>query len=212
MQQRAIESDAKMVEQAILLLCEGGVKAVTLEAVGQRAGYSRGLVTRRYGSKNQLLIRVLKYLENWCLDNMRSVNNQKKGLETLHFLVKNTISRIKTHPENYRAMFILWAYALESDSIVKEEFLQLSKKMREQHRIWLLQAQELGEIPTTIDLELIIDFIIQQSIGIFNQWLLEPDFKIEDQLQRMIAVQVFLVSQYAGFREDKMSSGGYDAD
>ena len=46
-QVRAIESDLKMVNQTIKLLSEGGVNAVTLEAVGVNAGYSRGLVSRR---------------------------------------------------------------------------------------------------------------------------------------------------------------------
>lgn len=54
-QARAVESDLKMVKQTIKLLSEGGVSAVTLEAVGVNAGYSRGLVTRRYGSKDKLL-------------------------------------------------------------------------------------------------------------------------------------------------------------
>ena len=41
-QARAIESDNKMVEQAIILLSDGGVSSVTLESVGVNAGYSRG--------------------------------------------------------------------------------------------------------------------------------------------------------------------------
>ncbi len=45
-QVRAIESDLKMVNQTIKLLSEGGVNALTLEAVGVNAGYSRGLVSR----------------------------------------------------------------------------------------------------------------------------------------------------------------------
>lgn len=37
-QARAVESDLKMVKQTIKLLSEGGVSAVTLEAVGVNAG------------------------------------------------------------------------------------------------------------------------------------------------------------------------------
>ncbi|GAA5011749.1 TetR/AcrR family transcriptional regulator [Acinetobacter puyangensis] len=202
MQQRAIDSDARMVEQTILLLCEGGVKAVTLEAVGKRAGYSRGLVTRRYGSKDQLLLRVLNYLARWCLSTVKDVENSKKGIAAICFAIDQATSRIKTHPEYYRALFILWAYTLETNSVVKNELLQLSKKSREQHQFWLLQAQELGEISHKIDTELVVDFIIGQSAGLFNQWLLDPEFKIQDRLHRLIRIQIFLVCKHASLYEE----------
>lgn len=48
----------------IVLLADGGIKAVTLEAIGINSGYSRGLVIRRHGSKEDLLIRVLDFLIN----------------------------------------------------------------------------------------------------------------------------------------------------
>ena len=87
-QVRAIESDLKMVQQTIKLLSEGGVRAVTLEAVGVNAGYSRGLVSRRYGSKDQLLIRVLNYLENWLNEKSKLATQNKYGLEAINSLIR----------------------------------------------------------------------------------------------------------------------------
>ena len=86
-QARAVESDLKMVKQTIKLLSEGGVSAVTLEAVGVNAGYSRGLVTRRYGSKDKLLIRVLDYLENWLNEKSKLSTKNKYGLDAINSLL-----------------------------------------------------------------------------------------------------------------------------
>ncbi|MFT4021683.1 MAG: TetR/AcrR family transcriptional regulator [Acinetobacter sp.] len=207
MQQRAIESDAQMVRQTILLLCEGGVKSVTLEAVGRRAGYSRGLVTRRYGSKDQLLIRVLDYLNAWCVQSMRNATMQEDGIAAIFISIRVAISCIQSHPENYRALFILWAYGLESNSIVKAELVQLSQKSRAMHRSWLIQAQEAGDISLNADLELILDVIISQSIGLFNQWLLDPDFRIEDRLMHLMKVQLFLILKYESFYQESQYWG-----
>jgi len=44
-----------LLDAAADLIAEGGYEAMTLAAVGERAGYSRGLVTARFGSKDQLL-------------------------------------------------------------------------------------------------------------------------------------------------------------
>src|SRR5258708_34117815 len=55
---RTARSDQLMTQAAIALLIERGVQGTTLAAIGERAGYSRGLVTHRFGSKAGLLAQV----------------------------------------------------------------------------------------------------------------------------------------------------------
>ena len=47
-----------MTDAAVGLLVERGIAGTTLASIGERAGYSRGLVTHRFGSKAGLLAHV----------------------------------------------------------------------------------------------------------------------------------------------------------
>lgn len=58
--ERTALSDRKLTEAAIRLLVQRGVPGTTLRAVGELAGYSRGLATYRFGSKGGLFANVLQ--------------------------------------------------------------------------------------------------------------------------------------------------------
>src|SRR5271168_2978127 len=62
--ERRDESERGLVKAAIAVVSEGGVSAATFEAIGQRGGYSRGLVGQRFGSKLGLIEAVISYLHD----------------------------------------------------------------------------------------------------------------------------------------------------
>lgn len=158
-QVRAIESDFKMVNQTIKLLSEGGVNAVTLEAVGVNAGYSRGLVSRRYGSKDQLLVRVLNYLENWLNEKSKIATNNKYGLDAINSLILSISDDFYLYREKYRAYFWLRFYGLEQNKILNECLVK-SRNIREENTIkWLKEALALEELSRNVDIEMVHDFL-----------------------------------------------------
>src|SRR6218665_4053996 len=53
--ERVAESDRRLMEAAIRLIARIGYTHTTLESIGIEAGYSRGLVQHRLGSKERLL-------------------------------------------------------------------------------------------------------------------------------------------------------------
>src|SRR5258708_38320764 len=57
-QQRRDQAEAAFLTAAAELVVEDGVHSLTLARVGERAGYSRGLVTHYFGSKQALLHRL----------------------------------------------------------------------------------------------------------------------------------------------------------
>jgi len=60
--ERRGESERALVEAAISVVAKEGVSAATFEAICGRAGYSRGLVTQRFGSKDGLIEMVINHL------------------------------------------------------------------------------------------------------------------------------------------------------
>ena len=53
--QRRDESEQKLLRAAGDVIAERGVTAATFEAIGAQAGYSRGLATQKFGSKQGMI-------------------------------------------------------------------------------------------------------------------------------------------------------------
>ena len=81
--ERTALSDRKLTEAAIRLLVERGVQGTTLQAVGELAGYSRGLATHRFGSKGGLFANVLEVASRDWLKRMQKAVGTRTGVEAL---------------------------------------------------------------------------------------------------------------------------------
>ena len=53
--ERRTESGRGLLNSAVDLIARHGVGAVTFEAIGRTSGFSRGLATQRFGSKQKLI-------------------------------------------------------------------------------------------------------------------------------------------------------------
>lgn len=209
LQARVIESDNKMVEQTIILLSEGGVSAVTLEAVGVNAGYSRGLVSRRYGCKDGLLIRVLNILMQWADHHIEDVTAERTGLDAINALVLALAGHINTELIYYRAYFGLWFYGLENYAVtnravvsqaeenqpephpteMNQALQQVQQCMLRRILTWLEQAQAEKQLSKHADLEMMADLILAPVVGLIHQWMIDANFNIELRLKQLVNFQ-----------------------
>ena len=64
---RSALSERRTLEAAVQLMGERGYEKTTLAAIGEAAGYSRGLATHHFGSKADLFARVIR----WISDKLR---------------------------------------------------------------------------------------------------------------------------------------------
>src|SRR5690349_3921570 len=82
--ERVAESDARMLAAALKLIGERGYKGTSLAAIGEAAGYSRGLVHERFGSKAGLLWKLVKnMLRVWNHESRARGSSGHKGIEGL---------------------------------------------------------------------------------------------------------------------------------
>jgi AcrR family transcriptional regulator len=111
--ERTARAEAGMIEAAIELLNTVGIQGTTLVAIGEKAGYSRGLVTHHFGSKAGLFRAVLKRITaNWTNDLVDSLQGQT-GLEAFTAAIDAHLAHVLRHPEYIRAQNILWGAALD---------------------------------------------------------------------------------------------------
>ncbi len=66
---RSALSERRTLQAAVELMGELGYEKTTLAAIGEAAGYSRGLATHQFGSKAELFARVIQ----WISEKVRQV-------------------------------------------------------------------------------------------------------------------------------------------
>ncbi|MGD0700292.1 MAG: TetR/AcrR family transcriptional regulator [Trebonia sp.] len=107
-QQRRHQAESALLNAAAELVVEEGVHSLTLARVGERASYSRGLVTHYFGSKQALLQRLAHATQAGFVPGLDGV---PPGLDRLLRLIDGYIGSLAQLRMTNRAFLLLWAEA-----------------------------------------------------------------------------------------------------
>ena len=167
-----------MIDAAIDLLNTTGIQGTTLVAIGEKAGYSRGLVTHHFGSKAGLFRAVLKRITaSWTTDLMTALGGGT-GIAAFTAAIDAHLAHVLRHPEYIRAQNILWGSALDPSSEFKPNVAEFMRIQRESVAAWVRGGQERGEILPEINPKRVAEQYYGGLIGINSQWLVSPDFDL----------------------------------
>jgi AcrR family transcriptional regulator len=113
--QRRDEAEAALLNAAAELVAEQGLRSLTLARVGARAGYSRGLVTHYFGSKQALVERLARAAQSGFVPGLEDV---PPGLDRLLRLIDGYLAQQAKHerPLN-KAFLLLWIEAATSPDL-----------------------------------------------------------------------------------------------
>jgi AcrR family transcriptional regulator len=169
--ERRQDAEQRLVASAIELIGRKGVRALTLNAVGVRAGYSRGLVTHHYGSRGAFMAVVVEHLRQRFREAERR-GDHEPGLQTLLATVRQYLTG--SGPAG-RAMSVLLTEALVARGPLLEtmrEFSQGSRQFLAQH---IRIGMERGEIREDVDPEAAATMILGMLRGVGAQVLLDHE-------------------------------------
>jgi AcrR family transcriptional regulator len=173
--ERTAESDRKLLRAALKLIGERGYQATSLAAIGEEAGYSRGLVNERFGSKAGLLwVLVQRMLRVWNREGRARSNPDHTGIDALCDLIDNHRSAIE-RDEGIRAFYALLFEVLGPIPQLLPQFQQLHRDFRADIERILRTGIEAGTIRADIDPQAQAVILIGVMRGIAIQWLLERD-------------------------------------
>ena len=115
-QQRRDQAETALLNAAAELIIEEGVHSLTLARVGVRAGYSRGLVTHYFGSKQALLQRLAHATQSGFVPGLDGV---PPGLDRLLRLIDGYIGALGQLRMPNRAFLLLWAEAATAADLAR---------------------------------------------------------------------------------------------
>ncbi len=175
--EKAALSDKRLIQAALELIAESGIERVTLRSIGERAGYSRGLVNYRFGTKEKLLREATKRLVQHWTDDINDLNEQRAatGLSAISRLIeRHQRSLVSNKPES-RAYHALLYSALGPMPNLREQLAQVNSQMREQIATWIEDGVANGEIRDDTRPMEAASWIDAAARGVAYQWYMDPD-------------------------------------
>jgi AcrR family transcriptional regulator len=168
-------SDARMLEAAVELIVERGAGEIALKDVGERAGYSRGLAGYRFGNKAGLFDFVLRSVGDEWLAELTSVTKNKRGYQAIAAALDAHIAFCEDAPRHVEAFYRLWFDSLAPGSELKAVILGIHKRRYADVVGWIREAVAAGEVPVTVDAEMLADHFTASVSGIVYHWMTDPD-------------------------------------
>jgi len=173
--ERTALSDSRMYAAAIKLICETGTHNTTLKDIGERAGYSRGLASNRFGSKDTLFANLIhNFNTRWAAQLERHLAGHS-GLASIFAALTSVEDFLIEESDYMRAMYILWYESIGSHSEVRARLIEHHRAYRRDVAEWVRRGQEERSIADHIDPH---QYAVQYCSFVFGtiyQWLVAPD-------------------------------------
>ena len=134
-----LDTRSRLVAVAAELLDSGGPAAVTLRAVGQRAGLSHNAPYKHFASKVDLLAAIASR-ELQRQSSTTAIDSKTKPLESLRALMDGYVRWALAYPERFRLTFGAWTHGTE----------ELAAAATSSHALLILAveaAQSAGQLP-----------------------------------------------------------------
>ncbi len=177
--ERRRQSERALVDAAIAIVAESGVGALTFEAIGERSGYSRGLVTQRFGSKRGLIDAMIEQLHGEMQAMIAA-----RGIETLSGLEAilswaDLYLREGFHSERLQTYFKLLAASVADDTDLRSAFAAEHARVKTLLAHLIKKGQSGGSIRPEVDIDAVATLIGSLQIGISTQRLVDPETTFE---------------------------------
>jgi AcrR family transcriptional regulator len=193
-QQRREQTESALLAAAAELIVEGGVRALTLARVGERAGYSRGIVTHHFGSKAALLDALARATQTGFVPGLADL---PPGLDRLLRLLAGYVGALAEVGPMNRAFLLLWAEAATSAELAPT-FRQRDEGFRADLRADVAAGIAEGTVRPDAEPDDVAVAVVGQLRGIGLQRLLDPAAVDVERLRAAVVEQWRRALAYSG--------------
>jgi len=169
-QERRAQAEAALLDAAAELVVQHGVRSLTLARVGEEAGYSRGIVTHHFGSKQALLERLARATQ---VGFVPGLGDLPPGLDRLLRLIDGYIGALGDVGTMNRAFLLLWAEAATASELAPI-FRERDEAFRSDLRSDVTAGITDGDVRPDVEPGDVAIAVVGQLRGIGLQRLLDP--------------------------------------
>ncbi|MFO1254753.1 MAG: TetR/AcrR family transcriptional regulator [Sphingomonadaceae bacterium] len=176
---RRAESENRLLTAAAELLVEKGISAATFGNIGDRAGLSRGLVTRRFGSKRGMIDVLIKRLKDRGAAGLATRHLEAvSGIDAVLVYVDAFLDRLQADSEQ-RAYFVLLAASVADETETRSLFYETHQETAAYLQEFLRRGIDEGCIRPDLDPVAVSLTVGSLLLGLATQSLLDPQLDIE---------------------------------
>jgi AcrR family transcriptional regulator len=174
--ERSERSTRALLDAAGEVIADVGYENMTLAAVGERAGYSRGLVTARFGSKENLLRALVERMTaGWTHRNVLPRTTGRPGLDGVVTLLDAIRAQAQADPRALRVLYALMFEALGPNADLRTHFVEFHRTMRSDIAKLVRRGLRDGSIRAGVDPVAEAVLIVGGLRGVAYQWALDAD-------------------------------------
>jgi AcrR family transcriptional regulator len=173
--ERTALSDKAMLEAAMALVLEHGTDKTTLAMIGEKAGYSRGLATYRFGSKGGLYDALCKSISRHWLEYLKKGVGNKVGIEAMCAALDTIYKFEQELPQEARALQILYSGAASPNSEFQETAVAIRCRQKSDVAEWVRQGQAANEVREDVNADEVAAQYVAYISGMTYLWLMSPD-------------------------------------
>jgi AcrR family transcriptional regulator len=167
--ERRQDAEQRLLDSAIDLIGKKGVSGLTLSEVGERAGYSRGLVSHHYGSREAFLRVVAQSLRQRFIDAEQQTHHEP-GLDAL--IANVELYLLGTEPTS-RAVNVMLTEAIVGGGSLLDDMRTFTAMSRKYFANQIRRGMARGEMRKDIDPDTHAVMILGMLRGVASQALLD---------------------------------------
>lgn len=193
------ESDKaqRIVEAMRASVAARGAAGSTFDQVAREAGVSRGLLHYYFGSKERLLVEVVRHDCDVRMDALeRSLSAADSVDAIVDVLVKALEDFVELDPGAYALVFELFTASRHNDDL-REAMGELYRRVRDQITAALRAKQDDGVVELRGQPEAVASVLLALADGMALQLLSEPDWDSSEAFGAGIATARFLLGEAA---------------
>jgi len=172
--ERTEMSDQRMFDAAVMLINKHGPAATKLSDVGVSAGYSRGLASHRFGSKDNLFNFVVLRVGDIWLEQLKQATQNQSGYTAIEKAVDQHYQFCVDAPANLRAFYTLWFESVNAKSELSNTIRKIHQRRFQDVVNWVLNDSNTGDDEKR-DADIIAAQFSASIIGIVYYWLANPE-------------------------------------
>jgi AcrR family transcriptional regulator len=175
------ESDARIIAAAIEAFAERGYHRTTLAQIGQAAGYTGALISRRYGSKADLTRAVFAHILQRFTPleaedgTTRQVDPDTSARHQLEDFIADYLQDAVDAPTRVRAMYVLLGESLGGMNELTAEIAHVNQVFRDYIASCVRLGQQQREFRSDLHPDQTAVIVAGTLRGVVTQLLAEPD-------------------------------------
>lgn len=173
--ERSALSDTRMFNAAMQLISVQGANRTTLKDICETAGYSRGLATYRFGSKDNFLQELLKHFNHAWVDQLRSYTEEKRGFPAFMAAIDALEHFLIEYHRYMRGGYTIWYESIGGDNAIRRQLGRNHRQYRSDVEQWLREGIHDGDVRADADVANFAVLYLTFVSGTIYQWLVAPE-------------------------------------